>query len=243
MNVLPKHKLVQAIELSELGDWVSPVDVAHLNRPRVRPTGLPGQGRVAAVLLLVYPNCKSSRLSESKEAATTCQDSDFDLNLVLTKRNSGLSNHGGQISFPGGRQDDGESLWQTACRETFEEIGVGQTVDSEQADSEDVIGDPIELIGRLNPVYIPPSDFTVSPFVGWQDSRPEFARAIEEVEQVIEVSLADLLDPKSLKQGEVVTANSGRLEVPYYQAGEHRVWGATAIMLSELLERIRRFQD
>lgn len=228
MNRSTKDRLTLAFQLPGFEDWRSPVDVPNLNRPMTRPEALPGKGRVAAVLLLLYPDQPSNQLGQSSRP-----DDRFGLNLVLTKRNSELSNHAGQISFPGGGQESGESLWQTACREAFEEIGVGKS----PADNQ---GEPIELIGQLNTVYIPPSDFTVTPFVGWQDSRPEFVCAVEEVEQVIEVSLADLLDPRFLKHGEVVSANSQPLEVPYYQAGDHRVWGATAIILSELIERVDR---
>jgi len=96
------------------------------------------------------------------------------------------------------------------------------------------------LIGQLKPIYIPPSDFTVSPFVGWQDSKPEFVCALDEVEAVIETRLSHLLDPETLKLGTVVSPSSGKIEVPFYEVGEHRVWGATALMLSELLERVRR---
>ena len=220
-----KHRLAQAMALSGFDHWRSPVDVPHLHRPFTRPEGLPGNGRVAAVLLLLYPN--------GKQQTDLSTSSGLELNLVLTKRNATLSHHAGQISFPGGRQEEGESLWQTATREAFEEIGVGGI------ENDPKLGQ-IELIGQLNPVYIPPSDFTVSPFVGWLDSRPEFVCAADEVEEVIEVELPRLLDPATLKLGQVVTADQRQTEVPFYQVGEHRVWGATAIMLSELLERISR---
>lgn len=228
MNLTAKDRLVRAIALPGFKDWVSPVDVPNLHRPKTRPQGLPGQGRTAAVLLLLYPTRETSDRGPSGQA-----DEGLDLNLVLTKRNAGLSSHAGQISFPGGGQETTETLWQTACREAFEEIGVGNLGVDAQADE-------IELIGQLKPIYIPPSDFTVSPFVGWQDSAPEFVCAPDEVEEVIETSLSHLLQPKTLKIGEVVSANSQQIDVPFYKVGEHRVWGATAIMLSELLERIRR---
>lgn len=227
MSLYSKDILARAIALPGFEDWSSPVDVPNLNRPPVRPHELPGQGRVAAVLLLLYP------LSETNFSGSGSQlEGSLDLNLVLTKRNAGLSSHAGQISFPGGTREPTETLWQTACRETFEEIGVGGGADAQS--------NQIELIGQLRPVYIPPSDFTVSPFVGWQDSAPQFICAPEEVEAVIETSLSHLLQPRTLKMGEVVSASSKRINVPFYEVQGHRVWGATAIMLSELIERIRR---
>ena len=230
MNILTKEKLVQALGLSGFENWVSPVDAPNLHRPPARPPELSGQGRVAAVLVLLYPT------SQTYDRVSGKPGDGFDISLVLTKRNTRLSSHAGQISFPGGGKEANETLWQTACRETFEEIGVGRWGADSQAEE-------IELIGRLNPIYIPPSDFTVSPFVGWQGVAPEFICAPEEVELVIETSLSHLLDPETLKIGEVVSANSGEIEVPFYEVGEHRVWGATAIILSELLERFRRIPN
>ena len=225
MSLSAKQTLVRAIALPGFENWVSPVDVPSLHRPPVRPEGL---GRTAAVLLLLYPARKPSDHGTSDQP-----ENFFDLNVVLTKRNAGLSSHAGQISFPGGSQETTESLWQTALREAFEEIGVGNLGADSQANQ-------IELIGSLKPIYIPPSDFTVSPFVGWQDLAPEFVCEPREVESVIETSLSHLLQPGTLKSGKVVSANSQQIDVPFYEVGEHRIWGATAIILSELLERVRR---
>ena len=134
MLLSAKDKLARAIALPGFEDWVSPVDVPNLNRPLARPEGLPGQGRTAAVLLLLYPGRKTN------DRGPSCQfDDDLDLNLVLTKRNAGLSSHAGQISFPGGRNETQESLWQTACRETFEEIGVGSLGADAQANQIELI--------------------------------------------------------------------------------------------------------
>ncbi len=145
-------------------------------------------------------------------------------NLVLTRRCENLNKHAGQISLPGGRQDDGECLETTALRETFEEIGVAP--------------EQVELLGQLNPVYIPPSDFTVTPFVGWLDHRTDFVPSDLEVAEIIEVPLQKLLRPETLVIGPVRTANGSVLNVPYYQIDRHQVWGATAIILAEFIERL-----
>ena len=128
-----------AISLPGFENWRPGFDVPELNRPRQRPAELPGEGRFAAVMLLLYPFGTTNGKQE--------------IRLVLTRRHRGLSKHAGQISFPGGRQDKGESLQAAALRETSEEIGVRP--------------EEIEILGELKPVYIPPSDFTVFPFVGW----------------------------------------------------------------------------
>lgn len=210
---LDKQLIAQAISQAGFDDWTPRVDVPHLNRPRARPKNQPGEGRIAAVLILLYPNPV---------------DREAELQLVLTKRHSNLSKHGGQISFPGGRRDPGETLDQTALRETFEEIGIPS--------------DQIELLGHLNSVYIPPSDFTVTPYVGWFEHQPDFVRSTAEVDEIIVTSLAHLLDPTTLVFGDVQT-EGGKLPVPFYQVGTHQVWGATAIMVSELIDRLNQVID
>ena len=204
-------RIKKALDLNGFDNYRPAVDVPNLHRPRTRPETLPGDGRVAAVLILVYAASENASFEESK--------------LVLTKRQATLSKHASQISFPGGRQDDGESLKETALRETEEEIGVPRS--------------RIEIVGQLNPVYIPPTDFTVTPFVGWHPLQPHFVRSEDEVEQIIEAPLSQLVDPNTLVFEDVESQTEGTIKVPLYRLGPHQVWGATAIMLGELIERIR----
>ena len=210
-NTLNKSFIQSALSLPGFEDWQSPVDVPHLHRPRQRPVEMPGKGRVAAVMLLLYP---------------TATDGRPEIKLALTRRHENMAKHAGQISFPGGRQDEGESLQQTAVRETTEEIGVKEN--------------EIEILGRLKPIYIPPSDFTVSPFVGWHAGQPVFVRSEEEVEEIIEVSLQHLMAPETMVEGDVTIPDGRQLRVPYYQVDHHQVWGATALILGEFIERVRR---
>jgi 8-oxo-dGTP pyrophosphatase MutT (NUDIX family) len=209
---LEKPFIEAALSLSGFENWQPPVDVPELHRPRHRPTELPGEGRTAAVMLLLYQH-SSSRGRRG-------------INLVLTRRHERLAKHAGQISLPGGRQDEGESLRTTAVRETSEEIGVNV--------------EDIEILGELNPVYIPPSDFTVSPFVGWHAGQPNFVRSEREVDEIIEVSLKHLLTPETMVEGEVEIPDGKKLRVPYYQVEHHQVWGATALILGEFIERLTR---
>lgn len=206
-----KQKISAAMGLSGFDRWRPAVDVPHLVRPRLRPDDLPGEGRQAAVMVLLFPDGL---------------DFHSDTNLVLTRRHDHLTNHAGQISLPGGRQEEGESLIRTALRESTEEIGV--------------LAEKIEVLGKLNQVYVPPTDFTVVPFVGWHDDPPEFIRSESEVAEIIETSLEHLLRPETLVHGTINTEDGTELLVPYYQVEDHRVWGATAIILSELIERLRQ---
>ncbi len=146
------------------------------------------------------------------------------LTLVLTERTSHLPSHAGQISFPGGALDpEDATLLQAALREANEELGI------QPAD--------LELLGELRPVYIPPSNFLVRPFVAYASRRPEFLPSPGEVASVLEVPLAHLLDPANVAS-EVRVLQGARLQVPYFTFRGHKIWGATAAMLDDLLARI-----
>ena len=204
---LDKPTIQRALGL-ELGEWRPPFDVPHLTRPRRRPDDLPGDGRVAAVLLLVF-------------------EVQNDPWFALTRRNENLSKHAGQISFPGGRQDPGETLLETALRETQEELGIPRQ--------------QVEVLGQLNTVYIPPSDFTVHPFVGWHSKRPDWAPEPEEVAEVIESPIERLFQPDTRQTGEVRNQDHPII-APFYAIEGHRVWGATALILCEFIERCKMLE-
>ncbi len=140
--------------------------------------------------------------------------------IPLTVRASGLSRHAGQISLPGGATDDGETLAQAALREAHEEIGV----------------DParVRILGELTPVYVLVSGFTLHPVVGITDERPDFRPAAHEVEDVVEVSIADLQDASNIRQG-TRTREGVAIEYPYFDLRGSHVWGATAMILGEFI--------
>ncbi len=149
------------------------------------------------------------------------------IHLVLTRRRDDLNSHAGQISFPGGRQEPNETAVQTALRETEEEIGVPATA--------------VKILGELTSIYISPSDFEVHPFVGWVNGgkRPSFVPEPGEVAEILEVPLSHLLDPATRHVGPIPVRNA-TYTVPYYDVNGQKVWGATAIMLSEFLDRLKQ---
>jgi 8-oxo-dGTP pyrophosphatase MutT (NUDIX family) len=147
------------------------------------------------------------------------------LHFVLTRRTETLRGHRGQVSFPGGQRDLVDaSITDTALRETCEELGICDA--------------GFEIVGSLSPIYIPPSDFEVFPVVAILAARPHFRPNPAEVAEVFTVPLAALLDGR-YKLEEMRDFNDLRVLVPYYGFNGHKVWGATAIMLSELEGRLR----
>lgn len=139
--------------------------------------------------------------------------------VPLTLRAEGLTRHAGQISLPGGASDPGETVVETALREAREEIGI----------------DPrsVRVIGELTPLHITVSGFTLHPVVATADARPEFIAAAEEVAAVLEVPLEHLRDASRIRQGTLVR-DGITVEYPYFDLDGHEVWGATAMVLSEL---------
>lgn len=146
--------------------------------------------------------------------------------LVLTKRNEYAGVHSAQISFPGGKADaDDIDLAHTALRETFEEIGVA--------------GSDIDIIMPFTQIYIPPSNFLVSPFLGFSNSELEFKPNPYEVSEIIELPLDALLDDSIVVNVELQTSYAQKIAVPAFKFQEHIVWGATAMILSELKETLK----
>lgn len=145
--------------------------------------------------------------------------------LVLTVRRDHLPDHPGQIAFPGGRREPDETLRETALREAREEVAL----------------DPrhVHVLGALTPLYIPPSGFCVHPFVGTCRHAPTLRPTDAEVGRILRVPLARLLDPSTLVR-ETWTLRGARVEVPYFAVEGHTVWGATAMMLAELLALFER---
>ena len=145
--------------------------------------------------------------------------------LILRKTYNGV--HSAQVGFPGGKlEDEDKSLQDAAVRETFEEVGVP-------------IKD-IKVVKQLSEVYIPPSNFYVQPFIGISHNTPNFIKQDDEVEAIIEVELQHFLDKKQVITKTVSTSYSVEVEVPAFKLNNHVVWGATAMMLSEIKDILKQ---
>jgi len=143
--------------------------------------------------------------------------------LIHRKNYSGP--HSGQISFPGGKHEKTDlSMKETALRETFEETGIPAK--------------GIRILGPLTTLYIPVSNFLVYPFVGYFSGDPVFHPDTSEVEEIIPL---DIFRLSSMKPGVMTMEKETTfISAPYFQEGEHKIWGATAMILNEFLKIFRK---
>jgi 8-oxo-dGTP pyrophosphatase MutT (NUDIX family) len=149
------------------------------------------------------------------------------LKTVFIKRSEYDGVHSGQISFPGGQYESTDKSFEaTALRETNEEIGVES--------------DKIQLVGQLTDFYIPPSNFLVKVFVGYSTQKPEYIPDKKEVQSVVEVDMDDLYDSNNITQKEFYsTSRKILVNAPTYIINGVEIWGATAMIVSELLDVLR----
>jgi len=171
---------------------------------------VPGpDAREAGVLILLYPYNGS-------------------VHTVFIQRPDYIGIHGGQISFPGGKREPGDSnIIETALREAEEEVGIRIS--------------EINVIGTLTPLFIPVSNTNVTPVAGWTDLRPEFKHKTDEVVFLIEGEINRFLEPSmvKIKPFEIM---SEMISIKYFDYDGHIIWGATAMILNELLAIISRAQ-
>jgi 8-oxo-dGTP pyrophosphatase MutT (NUDIX family) len=169
------------------------------------PSKFADGGRDAAALLLLYPH-------------------QGHWHLPLTVRGSGLRDHTGQVSLPGGRVDAGETIEGAAIREAAEEVGIPAHT--------------VRIVGHLTPVQIPVSGYVLHPVVGVADEKPVFRLDEWEVARLIEVRLDDLRDHaivgRTTRRREF-QGHVEQIEVPFFGIDGEEVWGATAMVLSEFL--------
>ena len=145
---------------------------------------------------------------------------DGKLRVLLTRRTESVLHHRGQISLPGGEQHGGESVEATALRETSEELGLDLGA--------------VRVLGRLTPLYIPPSNYCIYPTVAYVASPLEFRPQPDEVAEVIEPP-GDHLAAPACSRRETWHSGGEDVEVPFYEFEGHKIWGATAMVLAELL--------
>lgn len=169
-------------------------------------------------------------MKTSKKAAVTAlfyPDETQVTKLILILRKTYKGVHSAQVGFPGGRRENSDdSMMDAALRETWEEVGVPI--------------EDIKVMKAMTELYIPPSNFTVFPFFGVTLKTPMFVKQDTEVEDLIEVLLSDFMDELSVTSVNVMTSLQKETEVPAFRLNGHIVWGATAMMLSELKDLLKK---
>ena len=137
--------------------------------------------------------------------------------------------HPGQISFPGGKAEkEDHSAEMTALREAREEVGIDTSA--------------IEILGKLSDLYVEVSKFSIQPFLAWADKKPEFLLNASEVEDLILFPLSDFIANETIFETELDTV-TGLLRIKYYPFNGEMIWGATAMILSELIEILKRWES
>lgn len=147
--------------------------------------------------------------------------------LVLIVRNTYQGVHSAQIAFPGGKYEPRDQIFEnTALRETYEEIGIHP--------------DSIEVKRPFTRLYIPPSNFMVHPFLGISKEELVFTPDPNEVAEIIELPLSLFLSDEIIVNENITTSYAKNVLVPAFKINDYIVWGATAMMLSELKEALKK---
>lgn len=143
--------------------------------------------------------------------------------IVFILRQSYDGFHSAQVGFPGGKKEETDrDLVQTALREANEELKI--------------VNKEVSIIGELSELYVPPSNFLISPFIGYTNTRPHFIKDEYEVEEIIEVPIHDILGNEYLTTTTISLPNGAKLKVPCFQFNSRIVWGATAMIVQELID-------
>jgi len=194
---------------------------------------LPGEAiqlKMAPIERLIELKTKARELNSARRAGVLAlfyPNSNMETCLILILRKTYKGVHSAQIGFPGGKfEDEDVNLEATALRETEEEVGVPREV--------------VSVIKELTEIYIPPSNFFVQPFLAITAKTPNFIAQEEEVEALIEVPLSHFMDDALLTTKVLTTSYATNIDVPAFLLNGHIVWGATAMMLSEVRELIKR---
>lgn len=170
-----------------------------------------GKSTPGGVLILIYPH-----------------KGELYLPLMLRPDYGGA--HSGQVSFPGGKVENGDrDLVHTALRESNEELGIPD--------------ERVEILGNLTELFIIASNFTVFPVIGYLDFRPDFIPDPREVVEVIETPISLLLNKDTVKQRGFKVRQGFTINAPYFDINDHHVWGATAMILSEFLEIFKKYES
>lgn len=198
--------------------------------PKIQEMKLPG----LETQLKMAPPGRAELLRQSlhppKKAAVIClfyPDKNHFVHFCLIKRAPYPGVHSNQVGFPGGKLDDfDKSLWEAASRELHEELGIHPEY--------------VTQIKSMSPLYIPPSNFWVQPFLGFSSKTPLWTPDPIEVSQVIEVPLHTFLDSTDSLTSLIHNSRGNAENVPIYKLKGFDVWGATAMMLAEIKALILR---
>ena len=143
-----------------------------------------------------------------------------DIFFILMRRPDYTGVHSGQISLPVGKAEKNDrDIIETALREAHEEVGI--------------LPSEVSIIGLLTPLYIPPSNYIVTPVVAWADHRPEFSGDPREVDEILEISFTDFVDDRNVLKKRIKLFMGISANFPCFFIGGNIIWGATAMMLSE----------
>ena len=176
---------------------------------------------------IIMLNADQGKARQSSVMIILYPNSSGGINTIFTKRAEYKGVHSGQIAFPGGKTEPGDpSLLHTALRETQEEIGVNIPEN--------------EILGKLTDLFVPPSNFIISPYVAFLPAAPATCADSCEVAEIFSVPVADFLCPEAAIQQTCLTALGDHIPVPGYKFENHFIWGATAMIFSELLWVIKQ---
>lgn len=141
----------------------------------------------------------------------------------LIKRPTYTGVHSGQIAFPGGKMEPEDAdIAQTAIREAWEEVGV--------------LPENVKILGSISDLFVPASNFLVSPLIAYTEQKPDFIPEIKEVDQIIETPLQQLFNLETRKQKILELGGQLKLDTPYFDISNEVVWGATAMILGEFIQ-------
>lgn len=141
------------------------------------------------------------------------------IKFPLIKRPQYLGAHSGQVSLPGGKAEAGETIIETALREGEEEIGIRAS--------------DVNVLGTLSEFFVMPSNFMVTPVIGYVEGSPQFKGDQHEVERILRADMQDLLKADAIREKEILAAGRFQMWAPHFEVEHEIVWGATAMMLNE----------
>ncbi|RLD22074.1 MAG: CoA pyrophosphatase [Bacteroidetes bacterium] len=194
---------------------------------------LPGKAAQFEMAAVGRPEYHTMPRDDIRSAAVLIALYEKDANwhtIVMKRKSHPGDRHGGQISFPGGKQEIGEVLSQTAVRESHEEVGTPL--------------EGVQVIGQLTQLHIPISNFMVYPFVGYLDAPAMLSPQLSEVDQIFEIPVSSFLAGESRQKKDLRIPEGVLLRnVPYFDIADQVIWGATAMIMSEFVAVVRSISD